>query len=49
MSSPDAIVDFMISRSVSTAFFASEGERLFCSDIFSMIAVLVSAKGGTPI
>ena len=49
-SSPDARVDFMISRRVSMTSFASEGEQLFFSDIFSMIVVLVRVNlAGAPI
>ena len=46
-SSPDAKVNFMISRSSSTVSFASGGERMVFSAIFSMIVVLVSANLGT--
>ena len=41
ISSPDANVDFMISRRVSKVSFASDGGWLFFSDIFWMIVVLV--------
>ena len=37
-------VDFMVSRRSSNESFASEGERLFFSAIFSMIVVFVQAN-----
>ncbi len=45
-SSPDAKVDFMISRRISIVSFASEGDWLISSEIFSMIICLVIADKG---
>jgi len=42
ISSPDARVDFMISRRVSIVFFASEDDWILFSDIFSIMVVLSS-------
>jgi len=48
MLSPDTKVDFTISRRASIVSLASVGDRLFFSEIISVIAALVRVKGFAP-